>query len=72
MSEKQGTKATQYKNRYNRENYDSLRIVVPKGRKGDIEAHAQSQGKSINKLVNGLIREDMGLTKEQWEGDPNG
>lgn len=72
MSEKKGTKATAYKNRYIKENYDSLRIVVPKGRKGDIEAHAQSKGKSINKLVNGLIREDMGFTEDQWEGEPNG
>ena len=72
MSEKQGKKSTQYKNKYNRENYDALRIVVPKGRKGDIEAHAQKKGKSVNRLVNSLIREDMGLTDEQWEGEPRG
>ena len=69
MSEK-GKKSTQYKNRYNRENYDALRIVVPKGRKEAIEAHAQSIGKSINSLVNGLLREDMGFTSEEWEASP--
>lgn len=33
MSETQGKKATQHKNKYNSANYDSLRIVVPKGLK---------------------------------------
>ncbi|HIQ83848.1 MAG TPA: transcriptional regulator, partial [Candidatus Pullichristensenella stercorigallinarum] len=52
MSEVQGKKSTRYKNRYNAENYDSLRIVVPKGRKAEIEAYARAAGESINGLVN--------------------
>ena len=73
MSEKQGKKSTEYKNRYNSANYDSLRIVVPKGRKEDIEAHAKVNSKSVNGLVNDLIREDMGWTDAEWKaGVPNG
>ncbi len=73
MSEEQRKKATAYKNRYNSANYDSLRIVVPKGRKEDIEAHAKENRKSVNGLVNDLIREDMGWTDAEWKaGDPNG
>ena len=35
-------------NKYNAANYDSLRIVVPKGQKEKIKAHAEKRGESIN------------------------
>ena len=54
-------------NKYIKNNYDSLRIVVPKGQKQAVEAHAASKGKSVNGLVNDLLREDMGLTEAQWK-----
>ena len=54
-------------NKYIKNNYDSLRIVVPKGRKADVEAHAKAKGESINGLVNALLRADMGLTDEEWK-----
>ncbi len=62
-----GKPATRAKNKYNSANYDSLRIVVPKGRKQAIEAHAEKIGESINGLVNRLIRENMGLSDEEWK-----
>ena len=65
MSEVQGKKSTRYKNRYNAENYDSLRIVVPKGRKAEIEARAA--GESINGLVNALLRERLGQSEDEWK-----
>ena len=67
MSETIGKAATRAKNKYNAANYDSLRIVVPKGQKATIEAHAANKGKSVNGLVNDLLREDMGLTDAQWK-----
>lgn len=67
MSETTGKKATQYKNTYNSKNYDSLRIVVPKGQKQAIQAHAEKKGQSINGLVNGLLQADMGLSDEEWK-----
>ena len=54
-------------NKYIKNNYDSLRIVVPKGRKSAIEAHAKSKGESVNGLVNALLRADMGLTESEWK-----
>jgi type IV pilus biogenesis protein CpaD/CtpE len=66
MSETQSKKSTQYKNRYNAANYDSLRIVIPKGRKQAVEAHAKGKGESVNGLVNSLLRADMGLTEDEW------
>ena len=67
MSVVQGKKSTRYKNRYNAENYDSLRIVVPKGRKAEIEAYARAAGESINGLVNALLRERLGQSEDEWK-----
>lgn len=54
-------------NKYIKNNYDSLRIVVPKGRKADVEAHAKRKGESINGLVNALLRADMGMSDSEWK-----
>ena len=55
------------KNRWNKKAYDQLRIVVPKGRKDDIEAFAASKGQSVNGYVNALIRESMGVSEDDWK-----
>ena len=57
-------------NKYMKNNYDSLRIIIPKGRKQAVEVHAKAKGESINGLVNGLLRADMGLTEAQWKDQP--
>lgn len=54
------------KNRYNAKSYDSLRVVVPKGRKADIETHAKAAGRSVNGLVNDLLRGELGMTEKDW------
>lgn len=59
MAESQGKASTRAKNKYNSENYDSLRIVVPKGKKAKIKAYAESKGESINGFVNRAIDEKM-------------
>ena len=71
MSEaiKTGKPATKAKNKYNAANYDSLRIVVPKGRKQAVEARAAAHGESVNGLVNRLLREDMGISEEGWKNN---
>lgn len=46
-------------NKYNSANYDSLRIVVPKGQKDKIKAHAEKRGESINGFVGRAINETM-------------
>ncbi len=59
-------KQTAYKQAYNEKSYDRLSITIPKGRKSAVEAHAKSKGESVNSLVNGLLRADMGLTEDVW------
>ena len=46
-------------NNYNAANYDSLRIVVPKGQKEKIKAHAEKRGESINGFVGRAINETL-------------
>lgn len=55
------------KNRYAAKAYDNLRIIIPKGQKEAVEAHAKRKGETINGLVNALLRADMGLSVEEWK-----
>lgn len=59
MADSQGTAQTRAKNKYNAKAYDSLRIVVKKGRKDIIKAHAEQRGESLNGFVNRAIDEAM-------------
>ena len=49
--------------KYMKENYDVFQIRMPKGRKAVIQAHAQSQGESVNGFVNRAIDETMDRDK---------
>lgn len=71
MDETQGKSSTRAKNKYNAANYDSLRIVVPKGRKAEIEAFALAQKDSVNGLVNKLLREAMNQSETDWKRTPD-
>ncbi|MBQ8507774.1 MAG: ABC transporter ATP-binding protein [Clostridia bacterium] len=53
--------------KYSKENYDDLRIRVPKGRRADIEAAVKEKNLSINGVVNQLLREFIGMTEEEWK-----
>lgn len=74
LENSQGKASTRAKNKYNAANYDSLRIVVPKGRKVDVETFAKEQGESVNGLVNRLLRDAMGKSEDEWKqtGDEQG
>ncbi|MGN1059552.1 MAG: hypothetical protein ACI4QW_03890 [Clostridia bacterium] len=54
-----GKASTRAKNKYNAANYDSLRIVAPKGKKELIRNHAAQMGESINGFVCRAIDETM-------------
>lgn len=59
MAESKGKASTRAKNKYNAANYDSLRIIVPKGKKDILKAHAEQQGESLNGFVNRAIDETV-------------
>ena len=60
--------STEYKRRFNERAYDRLNLVVPKGRKEQIEALAASRGQSVNGLIGDLLRREMGMTETEWKG----
>ena len=45
--------------KYMKNNYDELKVRVPKGRKDIIKAHAEKNGESVNGFVNRAIGETM-------------
>ena len=45
--------------RYKKKSYDRIDVNVPKGKKEEIQAHAQARGESINHFVNRAIDETM-------------
>ena len=47
--------------------YDRIQLVVPKGRKEEIEAFAKDRGESVNGLMNMLLRDVMQKTEEEWK-----
>lgn len=50
--------------KYMKNNYDEIRIRVPKGRKVEIDARARGEGRSINGMLNSYLREYLGLSEE--------
>lgn len=58
------------KNRYASKAYDRLALLVPKGRKADIEARAAARGSSVNGYIGALVREDMGMDESAWKNAP--
>lgn len=46
-------------NKYHKEKVEDIRIRVPKGRKAEIKAHAESMGESMNQFVVRAIDETM-------------
>lgn len=56
MAERKNSEARiRANNKYNEKAYDRINIAVPKGRKAEIKAIAESRGQSINAFVNEAI-----------------
>ena len=45
--------------KYMKENYDEIKVRVPKGSKEAIKAHAESKGESVNGFISRAIEETM-------------
>ena len=46
-------------NKYMKSNYDRVNLIMPKGKKDIIQAHAAQQGESVNAYLNRAIDEAM-------------
>nr|WP_317408549.1 hypothetical protein [Fournierella massiliensis] len=60
---------TEYKNNWQKENVDRINLIVPKGKKDSIKAHAQAQGESMNAFIQRAIDETMIRDGEQGKGE---
>ena len=49
---------------FDKRKYDHIHLQTPKGRKAEIQAHAEAQGKSLNGFVNEAIEEKMERDKQ--------
>lgn len=59
-------------NRYMAKAYDRINILVPKGRKDTIKAHAEGQGESMNSFISRAIDHQMeqdNIKKEGKDGE---
>ena len=45
--------------KYMAENYDEIKVRVPKGKKDKIKAHVEKNGESLNGFVNRAVDEAM-------------
>lgn len=50
---------------------DEIKVRIPKGRKEDIEAHAQQKGQSVNGLIVSLLQEELNMTEDDWKKAPD-
>lgn len=54
-----GKTSSKVKNRYNEKVYDRISLVVPKGKKEELQVYAASQGESLNAFINRAITETI-------------
>lgn len=59
---------TEYKNKWQQENKERINLVVNKGQKETIKAHAEAQGESLNAFINRAITETMERDRTATEG----
>lgn len=57
-------------NRYMAKTYDRINVLVPKGRKDAIKAHAEGQGESMNGFIVRAI--DNQIDRDTEGGDERG
>ena len=59
-----GKASTKAQNKYIAKAYDRINLVLPKGRKDVIKAHAEAHGQSVNGFINEAIDEKMERERE--------
>lgn len=52
-------------NKYISKAYDRVNLTMPKGRKEEIQVHAEAQGESVNAFINRAIEETMKRDNEE-------
>lgn len=66
-----GKTSSAVKDKYNAKAYDEIKVRVSKGQKNTIQAHAQTQGESVNGFIGRAISEAMERDKAAPDADEN-
>ena len=48
-----------YQNQYNKENYDRVTVMLPKGQKELLRTYAKEKNMSLNAFISELIKKEM-------------
>ncbi len=59
MEQSIGKASTRAKNKYRDKTYDRVEITLPKGRKAELQAHAEQRGESLNGFIGRAIDEQV-------------
>ena len=57
----------EYKNQWQKENCDRVNLILSKGRKDEIKAHADARGESVNGFINRAIDETMQRDEQETQ-----
>lgn len=57
-----------YINEFNKQNYDRITILLPKGKKTAIKNLAMLNGESLNSLINRLLQNEANMSEQEWKG----
>ena len=68
VEEKKSKPSTAAKNQYNAKAYDRLNVVVSKGRKAELQVHAEEQGESLNDFIVRAV--DETIERDNDENSP--
>ena len=60
-----GKTSSAVKDRYNAKAYDEMKVRVPKGRKAELQAHAEEHGESLNGFIVRAVDETIERDKER-------
>ena len=52
-------------NKYMKEKYDRINLLLPKGKKGIVQDHVQITSESVNAFINRAINETMERDKQK-------
>ena len=63
MEEKNKFNKVAYNNEFNKNNYDRVGLLMPKGKKEVVKNYAKKKGESVNAFINRAIDETMANDK---------
>ena len=64
-------KQQHYIQKFKRNHYDQIALLVPRGRKEDIKAFASQMNLSMNAMMNKMLQSAMSMTDNEWRNRPN-